>query len=62
MATTCEAGNHVLFTKWGSYIIRADNHNFMEMDRIGNIYTIDAFDKDEGRKPEQDFARQVTAP
>ena len=38
VSTTCDAGNSVLFTKWGGYVINDKTHKYMEFERTGNTY------------------------
>ena len=60
VGTTCDAGNYVLYTEWGGYIINAKTHKHIEYDRINNTYAIDAFVKiATGPKG---FQRQAVAP
>ena len=59
VGTTCDAGNYVLYTEWGGYIINRKSHKHMEFDRVGNVYAIDAWVID---KRQAGFQRQATAP
>ena len=43
VATTCDAGNNVLFTQWAAYVINLDSGNILEVDREGNDYTMEAW-------------------
>ena len=43
VGTTCDAGNYVLYTEWGGYIINKKSHKHMEFDRVGNTCAIDAW-------------------
>ena len=60
VGTTCDAGNYVLYTDWGGYIINAKSHQHIEFDRINNTYAIDAFVRT-AAKP-KGFQRQAAAP
>ena len=60
VGTTCDAGNYVLYTEWGGYIINAKSHQHIEFDRVNNTYAIDAFVRD-AAKP-KGFQRQAAAP
>ena len=60
VGTTCDAGNYVLYTEWGGYIINAKTHEHIEFDRVNNVYAIDAFVKIKGNA--SGFARQAAAP
>ena len=62
VATTCDAGNYVLFTKWGGYIIRENSFKHLEFDRVGNVYAIDAWIKDQGTSQASGFTRPAEAP
>ena len=62
VGTTCDAGNYVLFTEWGGYIINDKTHKHIEFDRVGNVYAIDAWVKDEEGSGSSGFARQVRMP
>ena len=58
VGTTCDAGNYVLFTEWGGYIINDKTHKHIEFDRVGNVYAIDAWVKDDS----QGFTRPAGRP
>ena len=58
VGTTCDAGNYVLYTEWGGYIINAKSHKHIEFDRVKNTYAIDAFVRDTAKG----FPRQAVAP
>ena len=60
VGTTCDAGNYVLYTEWGGYIINSKTHEHIEFDRVSNVYAIDAWVKI--KEGEKDFARQATVP
>ena len=60
VGTTCDAGNYVLYTEWGGYIINSKSHKRIEFDRINNTYAIDAF-VNIASKP-KGFQRQAVAP
>ena len=55
---TCDAGNYVLYTGWGGYIINAKSHKHIDFDRVKNTYAIDAF----VRATAKGFPRQAVAP
>ena len=59
VGTTCDAGNYVLYTEWGGYIINSKTHAHIEFDRVSNVYAIDAWVRDNKKPP---FTRQVGAP
>ena len=61
VGTTCDAGNYVLFTEWGGYIINDKTHKHIEVDRVGNVYAIDAWIRD-GSRAASGFARQAASP
>ena len=51
----------MIFTKWGGFIVNEETTDNIEMDKIGNVYTIEAW-VDGGSEPEQSFPRQAVAP
>ena len=59
VGTTCDAGNYVLYTEWGGYIVNAKSHEHIEFDRVGNVYAIVAFVPVSANKP---FHRQAPVP
>ena len=60
VSTTCDAGNSVLFTKWGGYVINDKTHKYMEFERTGNTYGQGVWVPANGKFSEdKDFARQV---
>ena len=63
VGTTCDAGNYVLYTEWGGYIINAKSHKHIEFHRVRNTYAIDAFVRDKAKplKP-KGFQRKAAAP
>ena len=60
VGTTCDAGNYVLYTEWGGYIINAKLHQHIEFDRVNNTYAIDAFVRAVARP--KGFQMQAAAP
>ena len=58
VGTTCDAGNYVFSTEWGGYIINDKTHKHIEFDRVGNVYAIDAWVKDNS----QGFSRPAGRP
>ena len=62
VATTCDAGNNVLFTKHAAYIVNLESGDMLEVDRFGNDYTMEAWIRCKGQPttsdgPASGFAR-----
>ena len=60
VGTTCDAGNYLLFTKWGGYVINERTYDHLEFERTGNTYGIGVWVRDDGETDEESsFGRQV---
>ena len=67
VATTSDAGNYVVFTRWGGFVVNDETQDCIEIGREGNVYSIDAWmeegeEEDEDVEAVQSFRRQAVAP
>ena len=60
-ATTCDAGNNVLLTKYCGFFFNVNSGQVSEMDRCGNNYVMEAWimtNNQSNTTPASDFHRQ----
>jgi hypothetical protein len=64
VGTSCDAGNYVIFYDDRGYIVHKATRDYIQFDRVGNVYVIDVWVKIGSRadKAASGFTRQVATP